>query len=166
MKGSEKKSQKDQEKADHLEATNIEDYHNPVSAPEGKENLSDKEVQDKLNVYSHATGSWERYVKIQLLKAKYKGKMDKLNDNRIKQDIHFGAGERLGLPQSHHEAIKNDRDWMDQKARDEVIKEGKEEYDEEGLKKTFSAEIKELGKRHDFNHAHNQHRNKDIDMDR
>ncbi len=159
MKGSEAKKPKGQDKENHLAPSKIEDYYNPVKATERKHNLSDKEVQDKLHVYSRASNRTDRFFAIQKLIEKHKSEVGKLNDNRIKQDLNYASGQRLGLQQTRHELIKEDRGWADQEKNNRVLKEGKEEYDKNGLKKTFSHE--KLGMRHDFNIK----KDKDLDMD-
>lgn len=159
MKGSEAKKLKGQDKDSHLAPTKIDDYYNPIKATERTHNLSDKEVQDKLNVLSRASNRTDRFFAIQKLIEKHKSEVGKLNDNRIKQDINYASGQRKGLQQVRHEIIKEDRVWLDQDKNNKVLKIGKEEYDKNGLKKTFSHE--KMGMRHDFNIK----KDKDIDMD-
>ncbi|GEM_PF-4814513 len=160
MKGATNK-RKDQNH-DHLEPTNPEDQK-PVTAPADIKGLSDKEIQDKAEVYSRVGGKMERFFTFQKNIQKFKADRQKANDNRIKQDVYYAKGERAGLQQSPHEVIKDDRNWMDQKKRDQFMSEQKKEYDKEGLKKDFARQHKKLGKRHVFNHAHNKYRNKDMD---
>ncbi|MEO9804808.1 MAG: hypothetical protein ABJF04_16250 [Reichenbachiella sp.] len=162
MKGSQAKKLKDQRKEDHLAPTKIEDYHKPISAPARRENLSHKEAQDKADVYSRVMNKKDRFFRIQKLKGKHKFDADKLNDNRLKQDVNYKAREHSDLPQH----LKDDRDWQDQNKRNQEVKKWKEEYDKDGLKKTYTSKHGKVGKSHAFNHVHNQYRNKGMDKDR
>ena len=158
MKGAKKKL-KDHE-IDHLAPVKPENYHKPITASAQTKGLSDKEAQDKTEVYSRIGGKMDRFIAFQKNKQKFKEERQKANDNRVKQDVHYAKGERTGLQQSPHEVIKNDRDWKDQQERDQLMKQQKKEYDKNGMKKDFAKEHKKLGKRHVFNHAHNKYRDK------
>ena len=138
MKGSEAKKPKGQDKENYLEPDRIEDYYTPITATERKDNLSSKDVQDKLHVYSRAVNDMVQYFAIQKLIKEREREIHTLNDNRIKQDINYAAGERLRLQQASHEVIKEDRNWIEQDKNHDVLKEGKEKYDKNGLKKTFT----------------------------
>ncbi len=163
MKGDNKKAK--DHKIDHLAPTQINEQK-PISAPAQIKGLSHKEIEDKLEVYSKVGDKMDRFFTFQKSKEKFKADRQKANDNRIKQDVHYSDGERRGLQQSRHDVIKDDRDWKDQNDRDELMKKSKEEYDKDGLKKNFKLKHKELGKRHAFNHAHNQYRSKDKGMEK
>ncbi|MCG8640639.1 MAG: hypothetical protein MI862_12950, partial [Desulfobacterales bacterium] len=152
------------DEVDHLEPVKPEDYNKPITAPAQTKGLSDKEVQDKTEMYSRIGDKMDRFFAFQKNKQKFKEERQKSNDNRVKQDVHYAKGERTGLQQSPHEVIKGDRDWKDQQERDKFMKEQKIEYDKEGMKKDFMDKHKKLGKRHVFNHAHNKYRDKGKSM--
>ena len=157
MKGSNKKKLKDHP----LAPMKIEEYHKPITAPAQTKGLSDKEVQDKLEVYSRIGNKMDRFFAFQKSKQKFKEERQRTNDNYNKQDVHYAPGKRAGLEQSPPEVHKNDRDWKDQQTRDKFMEREKNEYEKNGMKKDFEKEHKKIGKSHAFNHAHNKYRSKD-----
>lgn len=163
MKGEAKKKLKDHDSYDHLAPTKMED-HKPITAPEKTDNLSNREVQDKLDVYSRIGNKMERYFSFQKSKEQFKAHMDKLNDNYLKQDIYLSKTRHFGLDHSNPQIIKDDRDWKDQDMRNRFMSEQKNEYDKDGLKKSFEDRHKKLGLNHNFNHAKNK--DKGMDKDR
>lgn len=125
-------------KEEHLAPTEIKqnDATNTVKA---EKYLSDKEVQERLDLYSK--GSQEQFFKIQNIKKHYTEKINKTQIRRSKEDFYYGQGIRAGLPHTDHDNIKNVRELQDQDYRDLVIKEAKMEYKKhENLTKSFDRE--------------------------
>ena len=129
-------------------------YHKPVTAPTQRTNLSNKEVQDKIEVYARASKKMERHFALQRIKDRHKQHIQKLNQNHLKQDLYYGSGERFRLLQSPHEVHKDDRHYANQEYNNEIIKEANREKSKDGLSKQFKHE--KLGMRHSFNHFKNK----------
>ena len=53
-------------------------YHKPVTAPTQRTNLSNKEVQDKIEVYARASKKMERHFALQRIKDRHKQHIQKL----------------------------------------------------------------------------------------
>ena len=62
-------------------------------------------------------------------------------EKRIKQDIHYAKGLRSGLPHTHHDQMKYEREDSDQNLRDNISMEAKEHYDKHhSLNRSFPKE--------------------------
>lgn len=134
MKGS--NTQKNKE--DHLAPTKIKQDNAPDGV-KAEKHLSDKEVQERLDLYSK--GSPEQFFNVQKIKKKYIEKMREENAKRSQADLHYAHGRRSGLPHAPHETIKDTREMADQNFRDEIVKEAKAEYrNHENLTKQFDKE--------------------------
>ncbi|NQZ77958.1 MAG: hypothetical protein HRT61_17925 [Ekhidna sp.] len=152
-------------KTDHLSPSNL-DQCQPVTAPQETKNLSNKEVEDKLEVYSRVGNRIERYVTFQKSKGKFKEEINKANDNRTKQDIYYAQGQRAGLSQAPHQVLRDDRDWKDQQARDAFMKDNKAEYNKEGLKKAFEKMHNKRVLNYDYNRNASKGRDQGMDRDK
>ena len=120
-----KASKKERKKEDHLAPTNIKQDNNP-STIKAIKYLSDKELQERLDLYSN--GSQEQFFKVQKIKNGYIEQIRDEQAQRTKADLHYAQGIRAGLPHTHHSSIKDSRELTDQNFRDEIVKEAKTEY--------------------------------------
>lgn len=158
MEGSNAKKRKEYGK-DPLLPTDGQ-YHKPVSAPAQRTNLSNREVQDKLDVYAKASNKMDRHFAYQRIKAKHRQHIKKLTHDHSKQDLYYADGEQYRLQQSPPEVHKDDRHYANQNFNNEIVKEAKKEQSRDGLRNRFRQE--KLGMRHSFNHS----KSKGMDMDR
>ncbi len=123
-------------KEDYLAPTKIKQDNTPDKV-KAEKYLSDKELQDRLDLYSK--GSKEQSFKVQKIKNKYLGQIRDEQAKRSKADVYYAQGIRIGLPHTDYQNIKDARDQADQNFRDQIAKEGKTQYKRhQNLSRLFS----------------------------
>lgn len=103
-------------------------------------NLSDQELQKRLDLYSN--GDERQYFDIQKIKRRYIANDSEKQSKRTQADLFYAKGMRSGLPHSSYEKIKSDRENQDQDSRDSVIEEAKSVYRKhQTLSKNFDKKV-------------------------
>lgn len=102
------------------------------------QNLNEAEAQNRLDLYSKQ-GDEKQYFSIQKIKKRY------LNNNRVKSDkravsdAYLAQGYRAGFTHASPDTIRYSREIEDQSERDQVLREGRNEYRKgENLSKWFN----------------------------
>ena len=129
---------KDTGKEDHLAPTEINQETKDQKQPDA--NLSHEELEDRLDNYSKINPGEEgkHYFNIQDMKDKYLGELEKMQADHNKGNIHYGMGRREGLPHPDFGVVKENQDKQEQKLRNDVAREAKTAYNENGsLTKSF-----------------------------
>ncbi len=128
----------DQKKEDHLAPTKIQQDNKP-DKDQGKDaNLTHRELESRLDLYSRIGGQKDQYFKVQAIKQKYGKEVKEIEARRTKADIYYSHGIRRGLPHAHHDTIKYDREQTDQKLRNKITQEAKSYYSKNNsLSKSF-----------------------------
>ncbi len=136
----------DNTKEDYLSPTRIEQNNNSDKNQYKDADLSHEELQDRLEQYSRVGGQMDEYFKVQAMKEKYLKQIKEKEANRTKSDIHYAKGVRTGLPHVHIEDIRDVQQHQDQKLRNEVSKDAKEQYrDNNSLSKSFKEDKPNFG---------------------
>lgn len=157
MKGANNKA-KDLSKEDPFAPTQAK----PIIAPDTTKNLSHNETKSKLEIYSKVAERSGHSQDFEKLRMKYKSDVERGEKNRIKQDVHFTQGWRVGL-HANNNKIKQSREQQDQLQRDEVIRQGKEHYDKNSsMRKDFPKDKPKM--KHEF--IRSNRKDKGMDKDR
>ncbi|OEK01147.1 hypothetical protein BFP97_06325 [Roseivirga sp. 4D4] len=148
-----------------------EDHLAPTPLPKSNEeipnaNLSDNELQNRLELYSKIGGKMDQYFEIQRIKQRYLNLKNELHQTRTIADLHYAQGIRTDLPHANIESIRQKHEQYDQQLRNMVTKDAKDYYkDENSLSRAFKD--KQLGPgqlRETFEKLRDE--SKDIDIDR
>lgn len=128
------------DKEDFLSPTKIDAYKekSAIKGSEKQQNLSNGELQKRMEVYDRIGQMWHRYNVVQDIRERYHSNVNKLVDTYVKQGIHYSEGARKGLhhlPSNMRNTIK---EMQEQDIRDVADKESRARYKEgENLTKRF-----------------------------
>ena len=99
--------------------------------------LSEQELRNKLDLYERFSKEPENSFKLQKLKNKHLKETNDSSEKRSKEAVNYSLGLRTGLPHAPYQQLKYYHEKEDQKQRDNIAREAKEEYKLNSLSKEF-----------------------------